>query len=164
MSSIFDNYPQPEGYIPNNYPKLKCCKPVEIMVGETAIHTFEVPFNIEETVVLCEVIYSLGLDPVIIKNSDFSLEIIIQENNTSLVTCKLKPTETLKFKHTYLDTKVQLKFYMKDGTTTYSEIYPVNVSNALDVEHRDTIETGKVAATDSRGHVSAVGGYGYTED
>lgn len=139
MSDMFRNYPQPDDYIPNNYPKCKFFKPIEIMCGETAIHTFEVPFNINEQCILCEVIYKLGLDPVVIKSSFIDLKIEITEHNTSIVTCTLKPVDTLVFKHTPLETKVQLKFYVNDGSISYSEIYKVYVRDALDANGRDYI-------------------------
>ena len=137
MPDMFRNYPQPDDYKPNNYPRCKCCKKLEIMTGETSIHSFDIPFNVEEVCTIVEVIYKLGIEPVIIKNN-YYLEFIAEPDGTSIVTCKLTPEETLLFKNTALDTHVQLKFYMKNGSIAYSEIYKVFVSDSLDANRLPT--------------------------
>ena len=156
MVDMFKNYPQPDDYIPNNYPRCHCRKPLEIMAGETAIHSFDVPFNVEDETTMCEVIYQLGTEPIIIKNSMLHLDIVVLENNTSIVTCTLKPNETALFKNTTLDTRVQLKFYMDNGNITYSEIYKVSVKDSLDVNNRKD--------ANKPGMIAGLPGYGYTED
>ncbi len=156
MTDMFRNYPQPEGYKPNNYPKCRDFKPIEIMCGETAIHTFEVPFNVEEKCSMYEVIYKLGIEPVIIKSSTIDLEAVITDHATSFINCKLKPADTLCFKNTFLATNVQLKFYMLDGSVSYSEIYKVYVRDSLDANGRKK--------PGSQGMIAGIGGYGYTED
>ena len=133
MLEMFKNYPQPADYKPDNYPKCRKPRIIEIMAGETAIHTFEVPFNIDANCNKIEVIYKLGINPVIIK---YKLDTVINHDNTSSITCTLTPEETLLFKSTFLAAKVQLKFYMKDGSIVYSEIYNIRVSQALDAENR----------------------------
>ena len=132
MSDRFRNYPQPEDYIPNNYPRHCCKPPLEIMAGETTSHSFDVPFNLANECFNVEVIYQLGVEPVIIKGIP-DIEIIVIENDNSIVTCKLSPEETILFKNTLLDTHVQLKFYLNDGSIVYSEIYKVFVNDALDL-------------------------------
>ena len=127
--SMFDRYPQRDDYIPDNRPK--CCKHFElnIMSGETAVHSFDVPFDIEDACDSVEVIYSLGIKPILIKKDP---EIIITHCDHSIVTCKLNEQETLLFDDTLLSAQVQLKFYMKNGTTTYSEIYRIKLMDSLD--------------------------------
>lgn len=131
--SMFDRYPQPDDYVPNNRPK--CHKPfkLDIMAGETASHTFEIPFNIEEDCNSVEVIYSLGIKPILIKTTN-DLEISIDdcECKHSLVMCRLSGEETKLFADTLLSARVQLKFYMKNEDITYSAIYKINLLNSLD--------------------------------
>ncbi len=157
MKEMFKNYPQPEDYTPNNYPKCCCKRPVEIMAGETAEHTFEVPFNVEEECDLVEVIYKLGLEPVVIKNSDMHLEIIVLDNGMSLVTCTLNPNETLLFKTTALSANVQLKFYMKNRSVIYSEVYKVRLLDSLDLSNRPQ-------PVPEEGAIADLPGFSYTED
>ena len=79
MSHMFDNYPQPDDYIPTNIPKHFKKPSLDIMAGETSIHSFEVPLNVEE-LLNYKVIYQLGADAIIIKDK-YSLEYTILENN-----------------------------------------------------------------------------------
>ena len=150
--SMFKNYPQPEGYIPDNRPK--CHKPFElnIMAGETAKHTFEVPFNVEEKCNAIEVIYKLGLTNVITKN-DYSLD-IFSENNHSIITCDLTASETSIFTNSLLKARVQLRFIMLDNSVTYSEVYPVKILTALDA----------TVTQPGPSDPSIILGIGYTED
>lgn len=152
MSEMFKNYPQPDDYIPNNRPK--CHKPLclDIMAGETAIHTFEIPLNVEDTEGY-EVIYKLGVEPIIIKNN-YQTEYII-DNDTSIITCTLYPEETKLFgNNTMLDAKVQLKFYMPGDVISYSEIYKIKLKDSLDMNREKPDTTQVIAGV----------GYGYTED
>ena len=152
--SMFDNYPQSEDYIPNNRPK--CHKPLEltIMTGETASHTFDIPFNIDESCGEVEVIYKLGLTPILVKNS-FFLD-ITSEGNHSIIKCDLSADDTALFKNVDLDARVQIKFYMNNSSIVYSEIYPVKVTNALDIENMPTQNVPSM--------IAGLGGFGYTED
>lgn len=156
MVDMFRNYPQPDDYKPNNYPRCKCCKKLEIMAGETAIHSFDIPFNVEDDCSLVEVIYKLGLEPVVIKNNMYYLDIWVGDDGKSIITCKLSPEETLLFKNTTLDAHVQLKFYMNDGSIVYSEIYKVFMKDALDANGRDQVNQNSM--------IAGLAGYGYTED
>ena len=131
MSEMFKNYPQPDDYIPNNHPK--CRKPMclDIMAGETAIHTFEVPLNVDELEGY-EVIYKLGLTPIITKNKSQTEYIV--DGDKSIITCTLSPEETTLFGNdTLLEARVQLKFYMLDGVVSYSDIYRIKLKDALDI-------------------------------
>lgn len=132
MSEMFKNYPQPDDYTPNNRPE--CVEPfrIDIMTGETAIHTFEIPFNVDEDCSNVEVIYKLGISPKIIKNKD-ALEVTIDEDNNSIITCKLSPNETKLFENTSLDAQVQVKFYMNDESIVFSEVYKVYITDSLEV-------------------------------
>ena len=156
--SIFYTYDNlPADYKPNNMFRCHLPRKIDIMTGETARHTFEVPFNVEDNCQLVEIIYKLGIEPVIIKNNLIYLETFVNEDGkTSTVICTLKPSETLLFKNTVLDVDVQLKFYMRDGSVVYSEIYPITVREALDTNNR--------TEPSSRSMIAGIGGYGYTED
>lgn len=129
--SMFDNYPQPKDYIPNNRPK--CHKPfkLDIMVGETAIQSFDIPFNVEEVCTDWKIIYKMGVDVVLIKEKQ-DIDVVTEDDGTSILTCTLTPTETTLFSSTILDTHVQIKFIMKTNEIVYSEIYKVNVRDSLD--------------------------------
>ena len=130
MSELFKNYPQPDEYIPNNRPK--CHKPmkIDIMSGETSIHTFEIPFNVEKDCSSFEVIYKLGVEIVLIKHFlDCSLT---SEEDKSIITCVLSSEETKLFANNLLDTNVQIKFIMKDNSVIYSDIYKVYVKDSLE--------------------------------
>lgn len=154
MSEMFDNYPQPEDYIPNNRIKPIKIEKLTIMTSETAIHTFNLPINIEQECEEVEVIYKLGIKPLVIKNS-YSLEIIINEDNTSTINCTLLPEETSLFANSTLNARVQIKFYMNDGIVTFSDIYPIKVTTSL--------ENNRTAPTPGTDIIYGVG-YGYTED
>lgn len=129
--SMFDNYPQSSDYIPNNRPH--CCKHkgLDIMTGETAEHIFEIPFNVEDSCNNLEIIYKLGLTPILVKDIN-GAEFTLTDHNTTIIKCVLSEEETSLFNSSILDTKVQLKFYMKNDTITYSEIYDVKVVDSLD--------------------------------
>ena len=149
MSEMFKNYPQPDDYIPNNRPR--CCKPfkLDIMVGETSVHSFDIPFNVEEDCVTYSIIYKLGIEDVVIKKKD-DISVIKEEDETSILSCTLSPAETKLFNSTVLDTHVQLKFVMKDNSTIFSEIYKVRIRNSLEKKEQPEPQI--------------ISGIGYTED
>lgn len=153
MFDKFDNIP--EGYIPNNRPR--CIKPfkLDIMTGETASHSFEVPFDVQEECLEYEVIYKLGLKQIIIRNS-WTLDVQKTEKGTSIITCNLSSDETKLFENSSLKARVQLKFYLNNNAITFSEIYNVTVRDSLEVNRR------KPGADDT--NIVYGTGYGYTED
>ena len=142
MGKMFDLYPQPSDYVPNNRPRH--CKPwgLNIMTGETSSHTFEIPFDVETECTDVKVIYKVGLEVVLVKDfedlhitlEDKEIEIAgeIEHIIRSFITDEVSPEETLLFGNTLLDSSVQLKFSMKTGETTYREIYRVVVVDSLD--------------------------------
>lgn len=146
---MFNNYPQPDDYIPNNRPKPICPSKLSIMVGETSVQSFDIPFNVEEDCSNWEVIYKVGLEIVLVKKKE-DTTIITQDDGTSLISFVLTPAETQLFNNLVLSTQVQIKFTMKTGETIYSDIYQIKVINALDAEVKpDT---------------PVVSGFGWTED
>lgn len=123
---MFDNYPQTE--VPNN--RCKCFPEfhLDIMTGETASHTFEIPFNVKTDCLKCEVLYKLGIKLILQKSEGLE---ILETDKGSVVTCKLSAQETALFGHTCLDAKVQLRFTMNNGAILYSDIYNVSVTDSL---------------------------------
>ena len=155
MGDMFNNYPQSEDYIPNNRPRHRKEFRLDIMTGETAIHSFEIPFNVEEQCTEFEVIYKLGLKPILIKNS-WVLDVTTTECGRSVITCTLSPDETKLFKDTFLEAKVQIKFYMNDGSISFSEIYKV--------VHKDSLEIDRSSPSGGDSNIVYGTNYGWTED
>ena len=129
MSHMFDNYPQPSYYIPNNR---KCHFPEEvitIMTGETTVHSFDIPFDVDNETLSYRALYKLGLDIVLIKEKEECD--VLYENGVATLTWVLSPNETLLFKDTLLDTRVQLEFVMQDHSISYTNILEVKVIDSL---------------------------------
>ena len=152
MNEMFDRYPQPEDYIPDNRPRPHCFKPLEIMSGETVSHSFEIPFDVKTDTKDYDVIYKLGIKDIIIKTKD-ELEVTDFDDRVSIITCKLSPIETQQFFNTSLDCHVQIKFKMLDDSISYSEIYKVFLRNSLEVFDGE-----------KPGPEGLIGGLAYTED
>ena len=159
MGNMFDWYPQPDEYIPTNRPKPKKKFQLDIMTGETASHTFEVPFDVEDEELGCEdieIIYKLGTKVVLTRHWKIlpsQIEVVQKQKGNwkySVLTTHLSDEDTMLFHGTYLDAKVQIKFIMKDYTVQYSEIYPITVVDSLQ---------GKATP-----HPSVNLGFGWTED
>ena len=79
-----------------------------------------------------------------------------QQNQIAAMQFTLKPADTIVFKNTGLDTKVQVKFYMKDGTIAYSDVYDVEVVDSLDANGRGSANKNTM--------IAGLAGFGYTED
>lgn len=134
-TGMFDNYPQPEGYIPDNSHPSCCddchCEDV-IVAGGTALHTFTLDFLYSE---LCDgfrAIYSSGLStPVIVDSAElggpFSIE---EEDGKAHITITLSPDETALFDPSR-DAYAQLRLTMKDGSTLYGEKNRLTVKGTL---------------------------------
>ena len=131
-SKMFDRYPQPEGYIPDNRPRCHEPSVVEIMAGETTVHTFEVPFPIDETVRDFKAIYKLGLEVVLELPYDRCEVLYDSRRMLSILTWTLTPEETNLFRNTCLSAQVQVKFDMSDGSTLYTEIVNIQLEDSLD--------------------------------
>lgn len=155
MGNMFKNYPQPGDYIPDNHPKF--CEPfkLDIMTGETAIHSFEIPFNVITDCEAVEVIYNVGIN-IILSRITSELDIHVEENNHSIITCTLSSDDTMLFRNTLLDTQVQIKFTMRDKKIVYSDIYPVHVVDSLEATDSPAPAPTPIPGT--------LGGLGYTED
>lgn len=152
MSDMFRNYPQPEGYTPNNRIRCHGRKPITLMAGETTTHTFDVPFDIKKDTTNLEIIYKLGLSPVLVKDeTEVEIGDYDEEKHQSVLTCVISSEESKLFADTLLKASVQIKFIMTDGSTLYTEIYTIKLKDALDI--------GGDAPTPS-----IIVGIGYTED
>ena len=143
MSNMFDNYPQPEDYIPNNR-RIEVPKDVvTIMIGETTTHSFEIPLNLDEDTLDYVAIYKLGLETVLVKSKSECEVIYDEKTKTSIMTWTLSPDETKLFQSnlqmyepeiklkSLLECQVQLKFIMKDGTTQLSDIMNIKLEGSL---------------------------------
>lgn len=134
---MFDNYPSPEGYIPDNREVPFENYGLTIMAGETASHSFDIPFDVNEDCNGVEIIYKLGLTVVLTKIPNSGNIAVIRDDSGEFcytnITVVLSEEETLLFKDTLLDAFVQLKFIMKDNSIQYSEICPITIEDALDV-------------------------------
>lgn len=131
MFNMFDNYPQPEGYIPHNRREI-CREPLTIMAGETTQHSFEVPANLEEfdiNEIECRAIYKLGLNVVLVKNLE---KLEDNKDCVSILYCDLSSTDTKIFEGTYFNAEVQLKFILPNNNIMYSEVMPIVLQDSLD--------------------------------
>lgn len=134
MTHMFDNYPQPSDYIPTNI-KIKVPNDEAIiMPGETTVHSFEIPFDVDKTADDYKIIYKLGLDVILEKGKDKASVVKDATENFSILSWVLSPEETLLFKNTLLQAQTQIKFVMKDGTVAYSEISQIKVEDSLDID------------------------------
>lgn len=130
-SKMFDRYPQPEEYIPDNRPRPRKEKEVTIMAGETTIHSFEVPAVTEQGADNFRIIYKLGLDIVVEKSKNDPDVEVNTGKCMSIITCTLDPEETNIFRNTLLDAWVQVIFEMKDGSTACTEILKIKLEDSL---------------------------------
>lgn len=154
MVEMFKNYPQSEDYVPYNRPRPLPDKKIEIMTGESTIHTFEIPFNVIENTYNFQIIYKLGLKDVLIKSSDLGeVDIKILPSGKSIVSCAISAEESKLFRYTCLNTFVQIKFIMIDRSIKMSEIYKVTIRNSIDTDLEPVPPEPGV-----------ISGIGYTED
>ena len=140
---MFKLYDDTTGYTPDNRPKHREKKQVTIMVGETTVHSFDVPFGVTDGkitgVLSFRALYKLGVEVVLIKDgSDATVE-YNEEREVTTITWTLSPSDTLKFKHTYLDTHVQLEFVLDDHSISYTDVLKVKILNSLDSFHEGEV-------------------------
>ena len=136
MSDIdmFKFYPSPEGYIPCNRPRFHKKEMLTIMTGETTVHSFDVPFNVEDAEEGCitfRAIYKLGVEVVLVKDKEDCDVLYDEDNDISTLTWTLSPAETLLFKESYLNTQVQIEFVMLDHSIAYTDKLKVKVTDSL---------------------------------
>lgn len=150
---MFDNFNNiPEGYIPDNRPKHCPCRKLDVITGETAVHTFEIPFDVTKECIDYSVTYKYWGDKKLVYGKD-ELEVEVLEDETSTITCRLNPVVTLLFGNTPLDTLVQLRFVMADRTVSFSQIYKIKVFNSIHGEIQPIPPAPGI-----------IKGIGYTED
>ena len=151
MSDMFRNYPQPDDYKPDNYPRPFKKWELVIMSGETASHTFEIPFDVETSTNDYDILYKLGINLVLTKNKNVCETIYDEKKHRTFITCKLLPSDTLLFKNTSLQAQVQIRFKMKDSSVIYTEVYDIKLLNSLD-------------AAEVKPSPYVITGFGYTID
>lgn len=131
MSDMFKNYPQPSDYTPNNR-RIPIPKDIiTIMSGETTTHSFEVPLDYEKDIVDYRAIYKLGLEVVLEKTMEECAPVYDKNRMMSILTWKLSPSETMLFRNTLLDAKVQLRFSLIDGSIAFSDIMDIKLEDSL---------------------------------
>ena len=133
MTHMFDNYPQPNDYIPTNRRIKLPCSEATIMPGETTVHSFDIPFNIDEAAKDYKIIYKLGLNIVLEKGKEEAKVLYNEHTHCSIITWVLTPEETMLFKNTLLQAQAQIRFIMKDDTIAFTEISQVKVEDSLEV-------------------------------
>ena len=151
--TMFKDFLQPEGKVPCNRPKPHHKREIVIMAGETAQHSFEIPFDVENDTLDFDILYKLGLDLVITKNRQLCKVIYDKDRHFSIISCNLSPEETLLFGNTTLEAKVQIRFRMTDLSLAYTEVYKIKLLDSLDLQ-------GEIPPVPP--HIIA--GIGYTED
>lgn len=156
MSELFDNYPQPSDYIPNNRRKCFPKKEITIMAGETTIHSFEIPLNAFTDLVDFDIIYRLGIHVVVVKNKKSCTVVYDEDTKKSNISCTLSKDDTKLFKETLEQAQVQLRFVMRDLSTSYSNIYPITLIDSLD--------NGPFTDEQEPPTPHIMSGIGYTED
>lgn len=130
---MFDNYPQPEGYIPDNRVKDVCMEDEDtIIVNGTTVHVFRLNFSYSELCSSFEAIYESGLDAGFsVKSTDlggpFSID---EEDGHTFITITLTPEMTAPFKP-IRDAYAQMRLTMKDGTTIYGDMNKLRVIDTL---------------------------------
>ena len=150
-TKMFELYPQPADYIPKNRPKKIKSDDITIMTGETTTHSFEVPMDVRTETSYFKALYKLGLEVILEKPMEDCDVVYDEDHLTSILTWKLSPSETMLFSDTWLDTKVQIEFTLKDGSIIFSDIMKIKVENSL----RNAVAPAPV---------TTVAGFGWTED
>lgn len=133
MASMFDNYPQPSDYTPNNRTKEVCMGDEDVLiVNGTTVHVYKLNFLYSELCSSFEAIYESGLDAGFsIKSTDlggpFSIE---EEDGHTFITITLPPEMTKSFEP-LRDAYAQMRLSMKDGTTIYGDMNRLRVIDTL---------------------------------
>lgn len=111
----------------------------ELVIGATNTHIFNVPFLLSEFTDSFEIIYRQGIEVVLVLNSmENNGAIDVEEDEEkeySIVTVTLNQEMSNLFKNSVLECQAQMKLYMQDGTTLYSDSYDINVKSPLDNEN-----------------------------
>lgn len=133
MTSMFDNYPQPSGYIPDNRTKEVCMEDEDVLiVNGTTVHVYKLNFLYSELCSSFEAIYESGLDAGFsLKSTDlggpFSID---EEDGHTYITITLSPEMTKSFEP-LRDAYAQMKLGMKDGTTIYGDMNKLRIIDTL---------------------------------
>ena len=134
---MFDNYPQPDDYIPDNRHAPCCgdchCEDV-VVVGGTALHTFKLAFLYSENCESFEAIYNYGLgESLSISSSALGAPFSIEEmGGKTYINITLDPSMTSKFSDGR-DAYAQLKLRMKDGSVIFGDKNKLTVRKTLTV-------------------------------
>lgn len=100
----------------------------DIIIGSTVRHIFNLPFNFDNYIESCSVIYKQGLEVVLIK-TDYE---IYETPMRATITVILSPEETRLFTKDSLDTYVQLKVVTTPGDVLYNKPSRIKVKKPTD--------------------------------
>lgn len=137
INKRFENYPQPEDYIPSNQPFSLCDCPNFIDRGCTSTQTFVLPFDYSNVIKSGVITYKQGLYVVLQKElSDESVQIADTEtDNTSEIKVTLSEDETLLFKPSFTmsPVEVQIKLTTEDNQVFTTDVFRFVCRDSLDL-------------------------------
>lgn len=134
-AGMFDNYPQPEGYVPDNTHAPCCgdchCEDV-VVVGGTALHTFKLDFIFSENCESFDAVYKVGVSKTFSVDSTslgapYSIE---EKDGKTYINITLDPPITKEFDESR-DAYAQLKLRMKDGSVIFGDKNRLTVKGTL---------------------------------
>lgn len=134
-TGMFDNYPQPDGYVPDNRGGDCCvdchCEDV-VVVGGTAIHTFKLDFLFSDNCESFDAVYSIGVGKSFsVDSSSLGAPYSIEEKDgKTYITVTLDPSITAEFDE-FRDAYAQLKLRMKDGSVIFGDKNRLTVKGTL---------------------------------
>ena len=97
----------------------------EIVIGGSATHTFELPFNYDKVVKSATITYKQGLEVKL--SIPVTKKMVVTIGNKSVIYVYLPPVYTETFDDTILDTYCQLEVIQFDGKILYDEQHKIKV-------------------------------------
>lgn len=145
MFDMFRLYPSPEWYVPCNKPMHHKREKLSMMAGETTVHSFDIPFDVENECLDFRALYKLGTQVVLTKTKEeCDVTPYVENCDNCVLSWTLSPNDTLKFADTFLDAKVQIEFVMADHSIAYTDILDVKVTNAVNSKEEKEKSEGEV--------------------
>lgn len=128
-NKMFDNFPQPEGYVPHNACGCHCDDTQELAIGTTNDFAFTAGID-GDLVEDIEWIFKQGVYLTISKTLRDDEIDLIQDGGVLHVATTLYPFESERFRNNH-DTRMQLIFHLKNGQVDCSEIMKIKIANTL---------------------------------
>lgn len=141
---MFDNYPQPDDYMPDNrVGRCACMKSGEdtITVGGTTSHVFTLDFSYSESCRAFRVIYTGGLEVRhVVDSGDDAPSFTIEESGgKTYIRVTLDPSVTKLFSPSR-DAMAQMRLTMMDGSVVFGAVNALRVIGTLPAQ--DAIPQG----------------------